>query len=78
MQIMNGWTVDWTDALAGVGLLVLLVLIGYLLHMLRKISAIDIGGECRDECACPGSGHEPQDEPAMCGHCGRYVEIGGE
>ena len=79
MRIMNGWTIDFEDVAIGLGLLAILVVCGWFLGVLRQIVEFDVcAEECRDECCCPGSGHEPREEPDTCRRCGRYVEIGGE
>lgn len=74
MRIMSGWVVDWTDVLAGIGLLIGLIAVGHFVGVLRQIAKIDIGGECRDDCYCANSGQ--QDQTETCGNCGRYCETG--
>lgn len=79
MRIMNGWTIEWIDVAVGIVGLAGLVVIGVVIRLLKQIVEFDVcAEECRDDCPCPGSGHEPREEPDTCRRCGRYVEIGGE
>lgn len=70
-----GFVIDWFDVAIGLGLLVMLVLVGWLIGVLRQIVEIEIAAEeCRDECYCANSGQKDQAE--TCGSCGRYCETG--